>query len=154
MKNIILAIIVLLITVTQSYSWENLYTHPHISQFVAEQYFLSVEMNKPVNGKAAVKWIREGATLEDAGSNLQFLDGTARSLNHFHNPTKSKLDEAGLSDLPFFIPNGESALLWAQDVRVNRNTGTIGHGNRSGDTTLGTCWKLTQLKRMCCIRMS
>jgi hypothetical protein len=61
------------------------------------------------------QWLQEGAEHEDDGTKMQFIQGTARSINHFHvptttNPAKATLETAGLSDLV----DGMSAILWAQ----------------------------------------
>lgn len=98
MKNIALSFIIVLITVVPSYSWENKRTHPRISEFTAQKYFGPDFMDQAINGKRAREWVRDGAELEDAGSSWQFMNGTARSLNHFHNPTRSNLGEAGRGD--------------------------------------------------------
>ena len=62
----------------------------------------------------AFKWVREGAYFEDAGSTTQGIAGTARYINHFHNPLKP-WEAAGLDDWFVFHYTGESSLLWAQD---------------------------------------
>jgi hypothetical protein len=87
-----------------------------LSEFSAEEYFGAKFMDESTNGKRSRMWIRDGAVLEDAGTALQFINGTARSLNHFHsptttNPTKATIETSGLSDLA----SGKSALMWAQD---------------------------------------
>jgi hypothetical protein len=76
--------------------------------------------------KQIVEWLQEGAYLEDAGSNTDYVFGTARSFNHFHNPLKL-WGSAGLNDsVTIIVPSippyvikysssGESALKWAQD---------------------------------------
>lgn len=101
--------------VQSTFAWEDKRTHPTLSEFAAEKFFGIQYMDQSVNGKDVRKWIRDGAELEDAGTGAQFLDGTARSLNHFHsptisNPTKNTLETSGLSDRA----NGMSALRWAQ----------------------------------------
>ena len=114
MKNIVKSILMVLFTATMAFAWNDEVTHPTLSEFSAEQYFGATFMDEFINGIEVRKLIRQGATLEDAGNPFQFAVGSARSLNHFHNPTKSTLADAGLTDLPFSYLYGMSALLWAQ----------------------------------------
>ncbi len=115
MKLKVKSVFIILLIATTSFAWNDEKTHPTISKFAAKDYFGADFMDEYVNGKQVSDLIQEGAKLEDYGTLLQFLGGTARSLNHFHNASKANLGEAGLNDLPFFISNGKSALLWAQD---------------------------------------
>ena len=108
------------------YSWDNDVTHKDLSRSAAENSILSnangdylknigvdkglKESFKWNKKQTIVDWLREGAKLEDAGSNWDYLIGTARSFNHFHNPLK-QWPGAGLND----TYTGKSALLWAQD---------------------------------------
>jgi hypothetical protein len=110
-------IVLLIIFASASYAWgwDNNVTHPTLTEYVAGNFFDPIFLDENYNLEnvphTARRWLQEGSRLEDAGT---------RPLNHFHvptitNPTKTTLETAGLSDLPIFIPNGESALLWAQD---------------------------------------
>jgi len=67
---------------------------------------------KKAETKCTIKnWLIEGAEKEDASIDVL---GQTRTVNHFHDPTR----DAGLSDLPFIIPDGISALTWVQDMAV------------------------------------
>ena len=110
MRIISVAVTINLLIAVSAYGWNDQTTHRMLSRGASEAFFGSDFMKLPVNGKYARDWIEDGAELEDKGSKLQFVTGTARSLNHFHKPTKT-LADAGLSDLK----DGMSAILWAQD---------------------------------------
>jgi hypothetical protein len=120
MKLNIILILVMGFSATASFAWNDEETHPTLSEFAAEKYFGPDFMDESVNGDQVRDLIKNGSILEDTGGLAQFAGGTARSLNHFHNASKSTLAEARLSDVPSFIPIGgtatwESTLLWAQD---------------------------------------
>ena len=126
MRKFTLITVFVLLSALPVLAWEDSTTHPTLSEYAAKGYatnsaselfstvFLDTNVEQSGSTLKAIKWINLGAQLEDAGTNWQFLNGMARSLNHFHDPTKANLDDAGLNDLPFFIPNGISALRWAQ----------------------------------------
>ncbi len=115
-----------------SMAWDNEVTHKYLSEYAAENSVLSkgkgdclgnLGFNNGLdeyflrgNDKQKIRdWIRDGAQLEDAGSKSQGIAGTARYINHFHNPLKS-WTAAGLDDtVAGFHYTGESSLLWAQD---------------------------------------
>jgi hypothetical protein len=102
MKILVIIIFFILFSSSASYAWDNKRTHPTISVFTANLFFGKEYLDEDVNGKLVRDLISDGSTLEDLGS---------RPLNHFHNPTKASLVQAGLND----ILTGESALLWTQD---------------------------------------
>ena len=108
MKIGLIAFIVLV--AVNAYGWNDKVTHKMLATKASESFFGYDFMDLLVNGRPVRIWIEDGAELEDKGSKLQFVTGTARSLNHFHKPTKA-LADAGLSD----HKNGMSAILWAQD---------------------------------------
>jgi hypothetical protein len=150
MRKIIISSIIFFVSliyfVNAVFSWDNEVTHKDLSIYAANSSVLSKakgdflqklgfanaldEYFQFGNRRQKVyEWLQEGAFLEDAGSFSDYVFGTARSFNHFHNPTKP-WDSAGLDDY-FTIPNpippfnppyftkhtsGESALKWAQDV--------------------------------------
>ena len=116
-------VIIVLLMATTSFAWNDEKTHPTLSEYAAESFFGADFMTEYVNGIQVKQMIRDGSKLEDTGSPAQFLIGKARSLNHFHNPAKANLAEAGLSDLPIFISNGRSTLLWAQDGPYQESKG-------------------------------
>lgn len=112
------SLFLLLFFASTSFGWNDERTHPTISEFSAEQFFGANFMSEYLDGVQVKTLIRDGSMLEDTGSLAQFISGTARSLNHFHNASKGTLGEAGLTDLPSYIPfsgTPTSALLWAQD---------------------------------------
>ena len=108
-----------------AFTWNESVTHKDISQIAANKsiigttnYLNNIGLTEGLlhllklytKEQEIYKWIREGAELEDAGSNRDAITGRARFTNHFHNPLKP-WDSAGLSDLQ----SGESSLKWAQD---------------------------------------
>jgi len=116
---------ILLNNSNEIFAWDNDMTHKDLSQYAAENsilansdYLKSLGLSAGLSEKffwnskvqSALKWLQEGAYLEDAGSNLQGIIGMARYNNHFHNPLKP-WGSAGLNDLGC---TGESAVLWAQ----------------------------------------
>lgn len=120
MKFIVSILLILLCIISPVYAWNDEATHPTLSEFAAEKYFGADFMVSYINGIQVKKYIRAGSQLEDTGNLAQFLGGTARSLNHFHNASKATLAEARLTDVPTFMPIGgsptwESTPLWAQD---------------------------------------
>lgn len=133
MKSIISILLMLLSIASPAYTWNDEKTHPTLSEFAAEKYFGAEFMDTIVQGEKVRQWINDGSKLEDTGSVWQFLGGTARSLNHFHNASKATLAEARLTDVPSFMPIGgsttwESTPLWAQD---GDNQGTKVNGDWS-----------------------
>jgi len=107
--------ILLLVFSANAYAWNDEETHPTISEFVTKRFFGADFMADFVNGSQVKELIRAGSKLEDTGNVWQFLSGTARSLNHFHNPARETLSEAGLTDIPWFMSPGMPTPLWAQD---------------------------------------
>jgi hypothetical protein len=113
MKKYII-IFMVMITQAKAFAWHDETTHLTITRFTVEKYFSVDYLNKFLTDNIALtskNWIQIGSIREDAGLWYHFLNGTARSLNHFHDPTKS-LELAGLSD----IGSGLSAIIWAQDA--------------------------------------
>jgi hypothetical protein len=120
-------ILAVLMSYLPAQGWDDRITHPTLSEYAATTYaneltnglFTANLLNASVTQNSTIQkgiwWIRLGARLEDTGDIWQFNSGMARSLNHFHNPSEQDLVKAGLNDLPFWISNGETALLWAQD---------------------------------------
>lgn len=119
----------------QALAWNEV-THMTFSQFAAKYSILEVTngnymiklgyqygLNEKIlwknNIQEIIKWILDGALLEDAGSDWDAIRGSARFNNHFHNPLKP-WDSAGLSDLQ----NGESSVIWAQNS--NNQVSSIG----------------------------
>src|SRR6266704_793262 len=100
MKSVrIMTGIICFIAVANAYGWEDKNTHPDLSEYATMLYIAPYSdakyfMESPVNGRNIEDWIREGATNEDLGTPLQFINGTARSMNHFHNPTQPDLSKA------------------------------------------------------------
>lgn len=118
MRTLIVNIIYLSILITtSSYAWDNKWTHPDLSEYTASKYFTASNLfgegfiDQSINGMLVRDLIRAGAKLEDSGSAWQFVNGTATGINHFHNPAKPTLSQAGLTDRA----NGISALWWAQN---------------------------------------
>ncbi len=121
-------------------AWDNERTHRDLSELAARKSTLGAQdylrnigfskgLDERISGKEVFVWLREGAFLEDAGTwwNAIGVGGTARYMNHFHNPLKPWA-QAGLSDLQ----SGESALLWAQDKKKQE---TALAGDQSWPTT-------------------
>lgn len=112
----IIIILLLMIIAGNANAWhDEKTTHKVLSEYVVENYFSPELYETKVNGQKFKYWILEGSDLEDQGSKVEFATGMARSLNHFHNPTKS-LADAGLTDVPFSYLNGKSTMKWAQDA--------------------------------------
>ena len=88
MKIITLCIMLSFMFTSNGNAWENRVTHQTLSEIAAETYFGVEFMDMSINGKRSRIWIREGSKLEDEGEFSQFLNGTARSLNHFHAPNR------------------------------------------------------------------
>lgn len=73
------------------------------------------------------RWIQDGAGFEDDGTYFDAVAGTARYLNHFHNPLHQRGDlfkpwrNAGLDDyiLGVVHVHGQSSVLWAQNKGAN-----------------------------------
>jgi hypothetical protein len=104
---------------SSTWGWENTITHRDLTGYIADHYFdsdlLKEDLAQGLETGSARDWLRRGSIHEDDGTKLQFLNGTARSINHFHvptitNPTKATLETAGLSDWA----SGMLAILWAQ----------------------------------------
>jgi len=115
--NKILIIFIVLITSANTWCWDDVDTHPRITEFAVNSFFDKEFLNNNNYTLYNIthtprEWLKEGSRLEDAGTKVGYVTGTARSLNHFHDPTKP-LSEAGLSDLP--LPPKMSTVLWAQD---------------------------------------
>jgi len=133
-KGLYISTVLFLIFIFSRHStaWDNDITHRDLSGFAANNsvmsktkgnYLLSLGFSEDLNqkfkwnnaDKTAKEWLQDGAQLEDAGSTLQGIDGTARYGNHFHNPLKPWV-EAGLDDWVILAHyTGESSLLWSQD---------------------------------------
>ena len=114
--DIILRILALLLILTaNAYAWNDEATHPTLSELSAEKFFGAEFISSFSKGIQIRKLIRDGSKFEDTGSLFQFLTGQARSLNHFHNPARATLGEAGLTDIPWFMSPGMSTPLWGQD---------------------------------------
>lgn len=128
--------ILTLVFSTNGFSWDNEVTHKDLSKFAAENSVLDVSKGNYMKNlgynfglsekftwgnktQSVLLWLREGAFLEDAGSNLDVVAGKARFNNHFHNPLKL-WEAAGLSDMQ----SGESSVLWAQDS--NKQSTSVG----------------------------
>ena len=112
MKHFIIMIMFSALIASNAFAWNDEVSHRMLVARAADQFFSPDFMMLQVKGRRARTWIEDGAELEDKGSKLQYITGTARSLNHFHKPTKS-LADAGLTD--FTVYNLMSAILWAQD---------------------------------------
>jgi hypothetical protein len=116
MKKLIVILISLSCAV-KSWSWDNIVTHPQITEYVANMFFdidlLSQDLALDGVTSKARFWIRNGSNLEDQGITVPLTpwEYPARLLNHFHNPTKPAVEQAGLNDLV----SGMSAILWAQN---------------------------------------
>ena len=170
--------IIYFIALANAYGWEDKNTHPEISEYATMLYIAPYSdatdfLDSPLNGLTIRNFIRAGAKNEDLGTPLQFINGTARSMNHFHNPTQPDLSKAGLSDKAGFsdytvfsaflspvasllissLPDGESALLWAQDKdnQIKKGIGgewswkTVrGHYYNSLTKPDQKCWKRCQ----------
>lgn len=103
----------LLAASTEVFGWNDKITHKTITEYAAKFHFTPIDANflgLPIKGLRALEWIKMGSELEDSGDLIQFANGRARSLNHFHAPNRP-LAEAGLTD----IKTGISAIRWAQD---------------------------------------
>jgi hypothetical protein len=109
----------MLLLCSNVYAWENKVTHRDISNAAAKLSLTDEQRNSEyeLNGekKPLLDWVKDGAELEDAGSN--FALSKARFKNHFHNPLAiltppiGTLTDGGLKD----IMTGQSTLFWAQD---------------------------------------
>lgn len=112
--KILLKALSILFLATTCFAWENTVTHKTIAEATAKLMFADDFLKTPLtnNGveKKVTDWIQDGAELEDKGEFYQFLNGTARSLNHFHAPNRS-MDKTGLTD----YKDGISAIYWAQN---------------------------------------
>lgn len=113
--------------VTELGAWNDDITHKNISENASKHFMLQrtdflknigyekgleIADNKSSDNTPRPLWrkhIEDGAIEEDAGNIF-----TAYYYNHFHNPLLS-WDQAGLNTIYPFI-NGESSLLWAQDI--------------------------------------
>lgn len=113
MKFILVVLLVLVYSNANAWSDKDK-THKLISEYVLTHYFTPEQYNISINGNSFQDWILLGADLEDQGTKIEFVTGKARSLNHFHTPTKP-LSSAGLNDIALPYLYGESALAWAQD---------------------------------------
>jgi hypothetical protein len=103
-------IIILVNCYSRGYAWDDKTTHPTLSRYASIAYFDEGFLKQEVKGKVPLEWIQDGVELEDSGSIFQYINGTARSLNHFHAPNRT-LTGAGLTDLK----TGISTVLWAQN---------------------------------------
>jgi hypothetical protein len=140
-----------LIVSNDLFGWDNDVTHKDLSEYAAKNsvldiskgnYMKTLGFNNGLTEKfvwmnkswSVLLWLRDGAFYEDAGSIPQGIAGTARYINHFHNPLKP-WTEAGLNDTVVgFHYAGESSLLWAQDS--TKQSGWLG-----GDWT----WQATRI---------
>lgn len=114
MKKLI--IILLMLINCNAFAWSDKEkTHYLLTDYVVTHYFTPEQYKLLVNGQTFIDLIRQGSDLEDQGSDFDFATGKARSLNHFHAPTKPLVD-AGLTDLPLPYLYGKSAMQWAQDA--------------------------------------
>ena len=128
-------------------AWDDKVTHRDLSEYAAKNSIISerpdslekLGFNGGIDniltwkGKnwTIIKWLQEGAELEDAGSKWDAVTGKARFNNHFHNPLKP-WSQAGLDDWVGLHYTGESSLLWAQDGNKQQN---IVEGNWSWQKT-------------------
>src|SRR5574337_397641 len=120
-----------LICIREIFAW-NEPTHKILSEFAAKSsvldisngdymkrlgYSYGIDENFLLYNKyqSLSKWIQDGAFFEDAGSDAQGIAGTARYINHFHNPLRP-WSTAGLDDWFVFHYTGESSLIWSQDA--------------------------------------
>ncbi|MCI4627041.1 MAG: hypothetical protein L3V56_13930, partial [Candidatus Magnetoovum sp. WYHC-5] len=150
-----------------AYAWKEEYTHPAISESAVNNSTLKVCSNAQSDGSCnylenyhgfknvfkheiawfsknnkqnILQWIKEGSTMEDAGSVFKFKLNLSdvRFRNHFHNPMKT-WDVAGINDVEYgFRTTGNSLILWAQNVMAG-STGDdqndFPEGDWSWDTT-------------------
>jgi hypothetical protein len=124
---IILLMVIPIINISEIFAWDDKVTHADISKYAAENSVLTPSKGDYLKNlgygtaltekfswnnktQSALLWLREGATLEDAGNNINALLGAGRFNNHFHNPLKP-WGSAGLNDLGY---TGESTIFWAQ----------------------------------------
>lgn len=111
--------IILLLLCTNVYAWDNESTHRDISEVAANLSLNAEQLSKAYElygkNQPALKWIQDGAELEDAGSFTTL--SKARFRNHFHNPLANltpptgTLTDGGLTDKL----TGQSTFFWAQD---------------------------------------
>jgi len=125
--KVIIAVICLFSSLASA--WDNGVTHKDLSRMAAANSIIgTTDYLKNIGladgllhflvdnsrGQELYEWLREGADLEDAGSDWQGFIGTARYANHFHNPLKP-WGSAGLDDTVMSLSyRGKSTLLWAQ----------------------------------------
>jgi hypothetical protein len=124
----VLVILIILVPTMNSWAWWNESTHRILAEKAASLYFESVDidyLNKDLRLQGVTKkttlWLQDGADFEDKGIKIPLtpFEYPARSLKHFHDPTKT-LAKAGLHD----AFSGMSALLWSQNPEEQRkNTG-------------------------------
>jgi len=102
--SLILFMIFGLVSNNNAISWDNDTTHMQLSEYAAKNsvldknkgdYLKSLGFGDALDTRVKwgieetiTKWIQKGAQLEDSGTNLEMVCGTARSYNHFHNPLK------------------------------------------------------------------
>lgn len=97
MKLITITLLSILTLTSYAYAWNDEKTHPTLSAKAAAYFFGDSFIKQSLSGRTVKDWIEDGAKFEDAGTKWQFVNGTARSLNHFHvptitNPTKNTLE--------------------------------------------------------------
>lgn len=91
-----------LASVANVWEWDDTIGHPDLTEHAVKDtgYFDDdiLETILVLNGEAlkVKEWFRRGAEQEDDGAKYQFFTGTARSINHFHDPTEATLEDAGL----------------------------------------------------------
>ena len=145
-KILIYFLIIMFCLLYNSYSlaWDDEITHKDLSQKAAESSVLGAQTNYLQNlgftkglkdiitwngvSHEVFEWVRDGAQIEDERTSILPTYGVMRSVNHFHNPTRTWYDsnpqnlDAGLDDWVLFLHyTGESSLLWAQDKTNQEN---------------------------------
>ncbi|MBU5613526.1 hypothetical protein [Geomonas azotofigens] len=112
MKSFFYCVAVMAIFIAgNSYGWNDIETHPTLSQYAATRVFdndfLNISFRQGGVERTVRDWIREGAEREDDWA--WYWPPTARSGNHFHAPNRS-LNRTGWRET-----SGMSTPLWAQD---------------------------------------
>lgn len=103
---IILVIMGFLLMVQESMGYDDVETHPKITNIAVDKSILKTYLPQElgpeflkgyesiINGKSVMEWIRDGSKLEDSPN--------CRASNHFHNPLRS-WDQSYMTDQPLWL---------------------------------------------------
>ena len=126
MKKLLITILIISAS-SNAWGWWDKSTHRVLAEKAARIYFNNIdpgyldrELKLFGNKQKTNMWLQDGAQAEDNGIDLLVATFPDRSLNHFHDPTKS-LADAGLND----TFSGMSAITWSQNPEA-QSTKTSG----------------------------